>query len=81
MRNGLAPQTDPLANARAIVRGMIRDVDEGRVLPDGGPAWPRLRAEALRYFVVMPVRRAARACLRTLTRGALRGARNPEAGD
>ncbi len=81
MSNRVPAETDRLANARAIVRGMIRDVDEGRLLPDGGPAWLRLRAEALRYFVLTPVSSAARACLRALTRGASRDARDPAAGD
>ncbi len=68
MSNRPAPETDPIAAARNILRGMARDAQEGRLLPEGGPAWQRLRAEAFRYFIGVPILRACRACLRLLAR-------------
>jgi hypothetical protein len=60
------PAEDELAAARAIVRGMIRDLHGGKVMPDGGPTWQLLRRHAFRYFVVLPTLRSVRTCLRAV---------------
>ena len=57
-----------LLEARRLLADFVENAQAGPGFADSGADWERVRGLAFRYFVMRPMARGARSCLKALSR-------------